>query len=102
MTWCPKLALANIEHYLHMRTSKPLLGIGDEIHRIHTGTDFEAAVTVSDLEDLVLTLKKAQEVLAIAEYAMEQIADDPECSVNQQGIQSALRNVAPLLKEITP
>lgn len=40
----------NIIKYLEMRRRQPLTGLSDSIHTIHTGTPYEAEITIADLE----------------------------------------------------
>lgn len=42
-------ALRRIQHYVAMRRAKPFLGLGDNVHNIHTGTEWEAELLFSDL-----------------------------------------------------
>lgn len=44
-----ELALRRVQHYVAMRRAKPFLGLGDSIHCIHTGTEWEAELTFSDM-----------------------------------------------------
>lgn len=44
-----KEALAQIEQYVERRKAMPLRNIGDSVHAIHSGTEYEAEVTFSAL-----------------------------------------------------
>ncbi len=57
----PELAEAAVPfaHYLKMRAACQLRGLGDAIHVIHPGTDFEASITMQHIEALVSALRKA-------------------------------------------
>lgn len=41
-------ALRAFANYAQKREAKPLRGLGDDLHRIHGGTEWEAAVTLTD------------------------------------------------------
>jgi hypothetical protein len=42
-------ALERIQQYLKMRTEKPINGLDDVIHGVHTGTEWEGTLSLSDL-----------------------------------------------------
>ena len=42
-------AIVRIRHYLAMRGAKPIRHASDIIHGIHTGTQWEAEILLSDL-----------------------------------------------------
>lgn len=42
-----RAALEPFARYAEMRAAKPFVGLGEEIHAIHTGTEWEAEITVS-------------------------------------------------------
>lgn len=46
-------ALSRISRYIHMRDEMPLRGLDDDIHTIHMGTEFESALLLSDLRELI-------------------------------------------------
>jgi hypothetical protein len=50
-------SLERVRNYVAMRNIKPLRGLDDQIHGIHTGTDFEASLTFADLQILVYRLE---------------------------------------------
>lgn len=50
------LAADRIRHYVAMRDEKPMLGIDDCIHAIHTGSKWEAELFLSDLRTVLESL----------------------------------------------
>lgn len=42
-----RAALAPFARYAEMRTLKPFIGLGDAIHVIHTGSEWEAEITLT-------------------------------------------------------
>lgn len=46
-------ALARVTRYVEMRQKVKFRGLDDQIHGIHTGTEYEASLNLSDLETLV-------------------------------------------------
>lgn len=53
-------AVDAVIRYIEMRKAQPLRGLGDSIHVIHAGTEFEAELKFSDLEALVAALKRKE------------------------------------------
>lgn len=51
-------AAERIALYVARRERKPLNGLGDSIHSIHVGTEWEAELLWSDLKAIVPALKK--------------------------------------------
>ena len=49
-----------IIHYVDMRQKKPLRSMGDFIHCIHTNTEWEAELRLSDLEFLRASLTEGE------------------------------------------
>ena len=45
--------IENIKHYLAMRKAKPLGGMAEILHWIHTGEEWEAEITLADLREAV-------------------------------------------------
>lgn len=43
-------ALEPLNHYVRCRQAMPMRGIGDSVHTIHVGSEFEAELTFSQLE----------------------------------------------------
>jgi hypothetical protein len=43
-------ARARVMHYLAMRKAVPMTQMGDPIHAIHTGSEYEAELLLSDLQ----------------------------------------------------
>jgi hypothetical protein len=52
-----KAALDRVRRYVEMRDQKPFSGLSDLIHGIHTGTEWEAELMLSDLRVIVEALK---------------------------------------------
>lgn len=52
-------AVARVEQYVRMRREKPLRLTNDSIHAVHTGTEWEAELRLSDLE-IVLALVRGE------------------------------------------
>lgn len=46
-------AMAPFIRYVEMRRARPLKGLGDTLHTIHVGTEWEASINVSDIELLM-------------------------------------------------
>jgi hypothetical protein len=46
-------ALTRVRRYLEMRDARPLTGIGDCVHVIHGGTEWEGELRLSDLRLVV-------------------------------------------------
>lgn len=55
-------AQAPLMHYLKMRDAKPMRGMADVIHGLHSGTEWEAEITVSDLRTIASALAAYDEV----------------------------------------
>ncbi len=51
-------ALAPFSHYSEMRAAKPLLGLGDSVHVIHPGSEWEANIKLSDCYNARTVLSK--------------------------------------------
>ena len=41
--------LERLRRYVAMRDARPMTGIGDTIHAIHTGSEWEAELSLDDL-----------------------------------------------------
>lgn len=54
------LALAPFANYAKQRGKQPLLGLGGTIHRIHTGSEYEAAITLEDCKRALTVLDAAR------------------------------------------
>lgn len=49
-----RAALARLRRYVEVRTTaKPIAGLCDTVHGVHTGTEWEAEVRLSDLAAVV-------------------------------------------------
>lgn len=64
-------AVERLARYVAMREAKPLANLGDYVHRIHSGTEWEAELLFSDLLALSTALAAAQTDLAIARADLE-------------------------------
>lgn len=53
MTTIPDRPLSRVSRYLEMRKAKPLRGLDDSVHRVHAGTEWEADLSLGDLEHVV-------------------------------------------------
>lgn len=53
-------ALKPISHYVSMRQKAPLRGLSDSVHAIHTGSAYEAEITMADLERIADLVKKIE------------------------------------------
>ncbi len=51
-------ALEPFSHYSAMRSAKPLLGLGDIIHGVHHGSEWEANIKLSDCDNARTVLSK--------------------------------------------
>ena len=60
-------AIAAIRRYVEMRQAQPLKGLGDSVHSIHSGTEYEAELRFSDLEAVVATIQASSELSADAQ-----------------------------------
>lgn len=47
-------------HYAEMRAKQPLVGLGDSIHVIHRGSEYEAEITVQDCERARTVLRNGE------------------------------------------
>lgn len=54
-------ALARVAQYVEMRDAKPLRQVDDQIHGIHTGTEWEAVLFLSDVRQLLSALRTVGE-----------------------------------------
>jgi hypothetical protein len=55
--------LARVAHYVAMRDAAPLRQVGDSVHGIHTGTQWEAELRLSDLRVVVAEIARLREAL---------------------------------------
>lgn len=46
-------SMAAIARYVEMRARQPLVGLGDAVHAIHAGSDYEAELKLSDLAQVI-------------------------------------------------
>ena len=53
-------AVGRVRRYVEMRAAKPLRGVGECIHRVHTGTEWEAELLLSDLRALLAERDEAR------------------------------------------
>jgi hypothetical protein len=51
-------ALETFSHYSAIRSAKPLLGLGDIIHGVHHGSEWEANIKLSDCDNARTVLSK--------------------------------------------
>lgn len=68
-----------IQRYLNMRNLKPLPQLGDIIHGIHFGTEYEAELTRGDVEEL---WRQHQSLLS----ALEEIVSAVEREAKVEGV----------------
>jgi len=54
-------ATTAINRYIAMRTAQPLKGLDDTIHAIHTGTEYEAELTFSDIVTMSAKIERLTE-----------------------------------------
>jgi hypothetical protein len=50
-------ALQPFARYYEARTKKPMIGLDDIIHQIHTGSEYEAAITMTQCREACRLLK---------------------------------------------
>ena len=62
---------AAIKHYLQMRQEKPIIGLSDAVHVIHSGTEWEAEITLADLS---ATVKSHADMLAALKAVAYELA----------------------------
>lgn len=65
-------AVERVRHYVAMRDAMPFRQLGDDIHGIHTGSAYEAALMLSDLRALLAERDAAR---AEAERLREALAE---------------------------
>ena len=53
--------LQRLRRYVEMRRNHPLRGLGESIHQIHSGTEWEAEVRLADLEAILPLCSEAVE-----------------------------------------
>ena len=53
-------AIQRVQHYVDMRLKQPLSQIGNSIHAIHTSTEWEAELLLSDLILVCAALARAR------------------------------------------
>lgn len=85
--------IENIRRYVASRTAQPLLGLGDSVHRIHTGHELEAEIEFSDLAAVVAAHQRMVDALQDAKDFI-----DPETDPPPFGNRELLRRIDAALK----
>lgn len=57
-------SLSRITRYAQMLHDKPLSQMGDVVHGIHTGTEWEAELRISDLREVLNLIEELKAALA--------------------------------------
>ena len=56
-------ALSRIKRYVQMLHDKPLSQMGDVVHGVHTGTEWEAELRISDLREVLNLIEELKDAL---------------------------------------
>jgi hypothetical protein len=68
-------AVGRVRRYVEMRAAKPLRGVGECIHGVHTGTEWEAELLLSDLRALLAERDRLREALRDVAPALKDARD---------------------------
>lgn len=91
--------LAAIRHYIAMRSAMPLANLGDSVHRIHGGTEYDAELRFSDLVRAVNShealVKALENMIAIYWGDGDGELPEPVCIQEARAALASAREVQP-------